>query len=99
MAKLELYIVSGRVDTEILFPRVFKTYGEAEDEVKDIIYLSAKESYLESGDGEEGNPSWEMLEDWADNNLYEFEFSEDRGVFYDGNEYTEAEITKHVVTI
>ena len=96
---LELYIVSGRIDTDVLYPRVFRDKESAEEEVKEIIYLAARESYLDSGDGEEENPSWETLEDWAMDSYYEFEFAEDRGVFYDGSEYTEAEITKHVVTI
>lgn len=94
---MKIYIVSGRIDTDILFPRVFKTKEEAEQEVKDIIYEAARQFYeYDEADAEE-NPSWETLEEWADNNGYEFEYYEDRGVFYEGSEYTEVEITEHEI--
>lgn len=95
---LELYIVSGRVDTEILFPRIFKTYEEAEQEVKSFVYESARQDYQYNEDPEE-NPSWETLEEWAYDNDFEFEYSEDRGSFYGGGEYSEAVITKHTIEI
>ena len=92
---MKIYIVSGRIDTDVLYPRVFKTKEEAEREVKDIIYEAARQFYeYDEADAEE-NPSWETLEEWADNNGYEFEYYEDRGVFYEGSEYTEAVFTEH----
>lgn len=94
---MKIYIVSGRIDTDVLFPRVFKTREEAEQEVKDIIYEAARQFYeYDEADAEE-NPNWEMLEEWADNNGYEFEYYEYRGVFYEGSEYTEAMITEHEI--
>ena len=93
---MKIYIVSGRIDTDILFPRVFKTKEEAEQEVKDIIYEAARQFYEYEADAEE-NPSWEALEEWANDNGYEFSFLEDRGVFYEGSEYTEAMITEHEI--
>jgi hypothetical protein len=95
---MEIWIVSGRIGTDVLFPRVFKTYEEAEQEVKDFIYESARRDYQYDEEPEE-NPSWEMLEEWADNNGFEFEYYEDRGVYYGGYEYCEAAITKHTIEI
>lgn len=95
---IELYIVSGRIDTDVLYPRVFKTLEEAEKEVKDIIYESARQAYEEDEYPDE-TPDWETLESWADDNGYEFEYYEHRGVYSDGNEYVEAEITMHEIEI
>lgn len=98
---MKIYIVSGRIDTDVLFPRVFKTREEAEQEVKEIVLLVARDSYHDSvsiyEDDEEKEPDWETLEDWASDNGYEFSFLEDRGCFYDGSEYTEIEITEHEI--
>jgi hypothetical protein len=95
---MKIYIVSGRIDTDVLYPRVFKTREEAEQEVKDIIFEAARQCYQYEDDAED-NPDWGTLENWACENGYEFyfEFLENRGVFYDGREYTEAEITEHEI--
>lgn len=96
---MKIYIVSGRIDTDVLYPRVFKTKEEAEQEAKGIILYAAQDSYhdivnvYEDDDGKD--PDWDALGEWAEDNGYEFDFSEDRGVFYDGSEYTEVEITEH----
>ena len=93
---MKTYIVSGRIDTNVLFIRVFKTREEAEQEVKDIIYESARQCYQYEDDAED-NPDWGTIETWAEDNGYEFDFSEDRGVFYSGSKYTKADITEHIV--
>lgn len=97
MAKL--YIVSGRIDTDVLFPRPFPTREDAEKEAKEIIYESARQTYQYDVDDAEENPSWETLEKWADDNLFEFEYYEDEGKFYDGNEITEVKITEHNINL
>lgn len=100
---MKIYIVSGRIDTDVLFPRVFKTKEEAEQEVKEIVLLAARDSYHDTvsvyEDGEEKEPDWGTLENWACENGYEFYFEllENRGVFYDGSEYTEAVFTEHEI--
>ena len=96
---MKIYIVSGRIDTNVLFPRVFKTKEEAEQEAKGIILHVAQDSYHDIvsvyEDGEGKGPDLDALEDWAFEKGFEFNFSGDRGVFYDGSEYTEVEITEH----
>lgn len=98
---MKIYIVSGRIDTDVLYPRVFKTKEEAEQEAKGIILCAAQDSYHDIvsayEDGEGKDPDWGALEDWAFEERFEFDFSEDRGVFYDGSEYTEVEITEHEI--
>ena len=91
---MKIYIVSGCIDTDVLSPRVFKTREAAEQEVKGIIYESARRFY-QYEDGAEDNPDWETIETWAEDNGYEFDFSEDCGVFYDGRECAEAVINEH----
>ena len=96
---MKIYIVSGRIDTNVLFPRVFKTKEEAEQEAKGIILHAAQDSYHDIvsvyEDGEWKEPDWDALEDWAFEEGFEFNFSGDLGVFYDGSEYTEVYITEH----
>lgn len=98
---MKIYIVSGRIDADILFPRVFKTEEEAEQEAKKIILRAAQDSYHDTvsvyEDDEGKDPDWGALEDWAFEEGFEFDFLEDRGIFYDGSEYTEVDITEHEI--
>ncbi len=97
--KIKLYIVSGRVDTSVIIPRIFKTKWEAEIEMQDIIYEAAKQCYEWNEDDPVEDLDYDILCEWAEENGYEFGYEEDYGSFYDGNEYTEAMITEKEIDI
>ena len=96
--KTKIYVVSGRFDTEIIDPSVFKTRKDAGIYVSDFIYKTASMSY-EDEEGLNEELDRDILDEWAENNGYEFHNDEYGGVFYDGGEYTELVITEHKIEI
>lgn len=96
--KMKLYVVSGRIDTEIIDPSVFKTRKDAEIYVSDFIYETASMSY-EDEEGSNEELDRDILDEWAEDNGYEFHNDEYSGVFYNGGEYTELVITECEIEI
>ncbi len=99
--KTKLYIVSGRQETEILTPKIFKTKTEAEIFVSNILYKIASNCYEDEEYflGEDKEYDRDILDKWANDKGYMYENDEYGGLFYNGNEYIELVITECEIEI
>jgi len=87
---MKIYIVTQRYGTEMVEPEIFKTMEEAENYAEEIIYDAAMNDY----DGESDHPTWEELQNWAEENGLNL----DEHYYWNGSyDTSEVMVTEHEI--